>query len=371
MSLTNDCLTNVIGLSRNECECFDVPTNESDSDLYLDELEGLNLLQINAGADCGNGTLWDMMQKARNAGIDAYKADLAARLLQTYKESRSPFKGLIGRTENKDNATPGTVAGLQMLCAPVKNGAIILTRIGLIFGSTGTMDVAIYNNIDSEPVHVFTNLETQAGQVKWNSIDKTVLPMYTTEHTHLIYYVVYTYTGNTPKKNQIQCVTCSGRLLVGYNHSAPSFFYNSSDSRYTWYKWLNVTGITGDSIDAIKDKVFGFNNVAYGIVLDGEVKCSMMDIACNDTDYQRSGVAIAMAWAIRYRAGEFLCNAILSSGQLNRYTMLEREALYGKRNQYRKEYSDRLDWIVENMNWADSGCMECNPKMRRGSLLSR
>ncbi len=371
MSVTTDCLANIIGLSRNTCECFDVPVNTSDSGIYLDEVEGLNLLQVNAGADCGNGSLWDLMLKARTDAIGQYKADLSARLIQAYKPSRNAFKGQIGRSDSKDSVTPDSIAGLQILCSPVKNGAIIINRIGLMFASTGTITVSIYNNISDEPVVEFENLSTVAGKLTWANIDKTTLPMHTTEADYLTYYMVYTYTGNKPKDNKLQCVTCSGKQVVGYSCNNPSFDYKHTDARYEWYRWLNITGVTGADIDTLKAATPGFKNLTYGLVLDAEVKCNMPDIACNDTDYTNSGVALAMAYTVRFRAAEFLCNAILSSGQLNRYTMLEREALYGKRNQYRKEYSDRLDWIVENMNITETGCLQCNPKVTKGSLLNR
>ena len=370
MSVQSDCLENIIGLSRTDCECFEVPSNTSDSGIYIDETEGLNLVQSNGAADCGNGSIWDMLQKAKVAAIGSYRTDISARLLQLYKPSRVPFKGIIGRTEKKvGDLTPKALAGLQVLCAPVKNGAIILKRIGLFFDTTTTMDVTIYNNISSDPVATFTGLNSVANKVSWNEIQQTTLPMYTTEADYLIYYVVYEYATAKPIKNELQCIGCSGKLLINYLQSNPNFSLKSNDSRYTWYNWVNVTGVTKDTVDEMREGNPPFTNLAYGLLLDGEIKCNANDISCNDTDYTNSPLALAMAYAIRYRAAELLCTAIINSTQLNRYTMLDREQLYGKRNQYRKEYSDRLDWIAENIDWANTGCLTCNRLMVMGSTL--
>jgi len=53
--LIPDCYNYIIGLSRTNCECFDIPADasESMSGLYLDELESLNI--INAISECAKG----------------------------------------------------------------------------------------------------------------------------------------------------------------------------------------------------------------------------------------------------------------------------------------------------------------------------
>ena len=370
MSVQTDCLQNIIGLSRTTCDCFDVPVNTSDSGLYLDEVEGLNLVQINAAADCGNGSVWDMLERARRNAIGQFKTDLSSRLMLAYKPSRSAFKGIIGRSEFKNNVSPiSNIAGIQMLCAPVKNGSIILNRIGLLFAATGTIDVDIYNNIDDAPVVSFAGLNATAGKISWNNIDKTVLPMYTTEADYLIYYIIYSYTGNVPKDNQLQCFSCSGKQIVNYHHTDPVFGKAINDARYTWYQWVNATGITGADIDTVKSANAGFKNLAYGLLLDGEVKCNASDIACNDVDYTNSPVALVNAYSVRWKAAELVCEAILRSTQINRYTMMDLDSVRNMRNKCRTEYSNRLDWLVENMDWAGTGCFTCDPKLRKGSLL--
>ena len=64
-----------------------------------------------------------------------------------------------------------------------------------------------------------------------------------------------------------------------------------------------------------------------------------------------------------------VCEAILRSTQINRYTMMDLDSVRNMRNKCRTEYSNRLDWLVENMDWAGTGCFTCDPKLRKGSLL--
>lgn len=61
------CLDTVIGLSRTVCNCYeDQPADYdvSDSGLYIDELEGLNLQIAGGAADCEQGGVFDLLQKS-------------------------------------------------------------------------------------------------------------------------------------------------------------------------------------------------------------------------------------------------------------------------------------------------------------------
>ena len=68
MSLTPACFENIIGLSRTPCPCVEDLNADavvSESGLFLDELDGLSINMLNAGVDCGQGTLWEMLARAR------------------------------------------------------------------------------------------------------------------------------------------------------------------------------------------------------------------------------------------------------------------------------------------------------------------
>lgn len=362
--LTDNCLENIIGLSRTECNCFTVPVNESDSELYLDEVEGLNLVQIDSAADCTAGSLWDLMRKAREEAIKSYKTDLAAKLVTLYKPKRKNFNGVIGRDDRQSNESISNIAGVQILCAPVKNVVLVIKRLGLLFSQTGTVDISIYSNISTTPEVVYNGLNTEANQVKWNTVQPVTLPLYTTEKEYIIYYIVYTNPGFSPKSNHLRC--CSVNLQ--FSCSSPQFNISQNDARYLWNQWANVSGVNGADIDTVKESD-GFVDKGYGLLIDAEIKCNLKELSCNDTDYNNSEIALTMAYAVRYRAAQFLAEYILSSGNINRFTMLDRERIYGKRNDYSREYLSRLQFIAENMNWQDTGCLDCIERMKKSSLL--
>jgi hypothetical protein len=67
-----------------------------------------------------------------------------------------------------------------------------------------------------------------------------------------------------------------------------------------------------------------------------------------------------MAAAIQYRAASFVIDNILASGNINRYTMTDRERLMGKKNTYTKEYLDRLEWVAQKINIEANDCLVCD-----------
>lgn len=368
--LKTDCLDSIIGLSRTDCECFEVPTVDSESGLFLDEVEGLNLKMIDAGTDCETGSLWDLLRYAREQAILAYKADFAGKLAMSWKMARIPFKGQIGRDKFSTDYNVGAVSGHRYVFGNVKNGLWKVTRIATLFNTSGSFDVKIYNNVEDDALYTI-NVTSVANKVTWTTLETPLnLPMYDAQAEYLQYFFLYEYPGFKPKDNSFKC--CS--TVLNFNCYKPVLM-NINDARYMFHRWCNVTGVNGASVDAIRDSSSSFNNHAMGLLVDGEMKCDTQGIACNDTDYNYSAIAKVKAYAIWYRAGAFLANAILSSQNINRFTMLDREALYGKRNNYLKEYSNRLEWLtnpqVDEVKTAllQSGCVECIQRMAFKSML--
>lgn len=372
IAIQTDCFDNAIGLTRTECECLEVDTNTSESGLWLDELEGLNLKVIDGAADCAKGSLMDMMNVAREQAIKAFKTDYASNIAKNWKYSRNPFTGQIGKDKATANYTISNFAGHRYIFASVKNGYWKITRIGVLFASTGTIDISIYNNVEDDAIHEYLNVPTVAGKLTWFTLpDPIYLPMSDNQVEYLQYFILYANPAFAPKDNTFRC--CS--MTLNFNCSVPVLTPKENDARYQFKKWCNVTGVSGSTVDAIRDANTGFTDHAMGLVIDGVMSCNAQSIACNDADFDHSSIAKVMAYAVWYRAGVFLINSILSSTNINRFTMLDREPLYGKRNHYTSEYNNRLVWLtnpdVDEVKTflLQTGCLECVKKMKLSSML--
>lgn len=89
-----------------------------------------------------------------------------------------------------------------------------------------------------------------------------------------------------------------------------------------------------------------------------EIECKVGNLVCKEFD-KDDGIAISVAWALLYQTGISVVTSILSSNEVNRYTMLKKEHLMGIRNHYKKEYAILISWLKENININDSDCFIC------------
>jgi len=210
MSTGNECLTNVIGLSRSTCDCFaegPLGYDESLSGLYLDEL--LDISIIKELENCANGNdFWELMARARNQAIQQFKADTLAGILQYNSLMRPVFpNGTIGNLKfTKDLVTTAPYAGLRIRCADVVGGEITIGALGAAFNFTGTLDVLVYDNTGVKVAGPYT-IDTLANTNRKTLITPLTLPMHIDGVDNAEYYFLYVNNGagNNAKNVSVQC----------------------------------------------------------------------------------------------------------------------------------------------------------------------
>lgn len=360
MSSVPECLDNVIGLSETTCDCFETGKpadfNESKSGLFLDQLEGLNLSLAKSIEDCEEGSLWDLMARARRNAIKAFKADVLGVLLSNYKQKRQPFNGVVGSQKfTKTLSISNTYAGSRIYCANVIGGVMSIKRIGLVFDSSATFDIDIYNNLNDSPIYSFT-VNSNANLLTWFDLPAQLhLDMNSeADSENPQYYILYQPSGFNPKDNKAGC-GCGGAYRYYFNSQNPAF---KSYEKDRWSEYIMLAGTQGDNLSD-RDN-WSTSEQLNGIILDVDFKCKVQDLICNENlDYESNGLALAMANAIRYKSGALLIDSILASSQINRYTMTDREKLMGKKNTYTKEYNDRISWLGSEINIKANDCLAC------------
>lgn len=357
------CLENIIGLSRTECPCYDenkpVDAEVSKSGIYLDELQGLDLKLIGADIECGDGDVWNKMEKALDISNNTFRTDILSAITEYASARRKPFNGKIGEVKKRAIRLAMTnFMGVIIQGCNIKGAEFTLKGISTLMDATTIFDVFIYNNIQDDPILQIPGVESTANQVKANPLtpnSNLTFPLYTTECDTLEYYIVYVPQGFNPYDNKVSC---------GCSRKQP------------WEQWFDVQGVTGDDVSTtdLREDLLR-NEFANGLILDLTINCNTQDLICGgenvDLDYTNDPIARVTATAIQYKAGETLLNDILSSGNINRYTMMSRESLYGKRNHYASEYGNRIQWLSENMSINGNDCLGCNDgRMNRASILS-
>lgn len=342
------CLDNIIKLSRTECECFDtdkpVDYDEGQADVYLDELEGLSLNLLDSVTDCENGNIWDKMDRARANASQRLKADLLACIGLTYMSRRPNYTGLIGDVKFSQTLNfSQTKAGIVIKVPKIEGGFLKIRRLGVIFNAVASVTINIYSNVDMDNAIGTYTFNSAANTVQYASLNTPLeLPLWSTEVDKLEYYLVYDKVGFLPKNNKTDC-GCGGK------------------SPLLWKNWLSVQGIRGDNTEYDN---YTTSSELNGLVVDGDLYCQTGRLICSDErplDFENDGIAMQLAFAVRFKAGELLLEEILASAEINRYTMLDRETLWGKRNHYRKKYDEWVQFLCENIEPGYNDCLKCRP----------
>ncbi len=372
MSLPQECLDNIIGLSRTSCDCYisNMPSSTSKSGLYLDELEGVNLKLADSISDCEEGSIWDLLSKSRDNAITQTKIDIIQGLLSKYKKKRHEFSGIIGDkkfTKNLDQNT--TYAGIRIWCDTVVGGVMSIKRIGLLFDRAETFPIYVYDN-NSDQIIASYSVSCNPNTLTWFDIPSPLnLDMSNPESQYdPNYYLIYPVTAKKPKDVVGGC-GC-GPDIYRYYWSIREPVFRSFAKAY-WSEYIMLTGVQGNDIPltqmnngqtATGRDNWSTTNYLQGIILDAQFKCKIGDLICKDElDFETpNDIALGLAATIRYKAGFYLIEKILASGELNRFTLTDRERLMGKKNTYVKEYQNGIAWLVNKINWKANDCLSCN-----------
>lgn len=327
------CLTELVGLSRIECACYDLDASlkKSSLNLFVDELEGIDLELIQNAMRCGD-ELQTNFETLYNNAVNFFESDLQVAIAENYKQKFSPFIGKAGEVKYSSGISVNTsnLAGIKLETKFVSGASIILSSISLFFNNTGSVTIQVYKNdekFDEE-------FEIDITQEKTNFSLPTPLILPIVENgIKNEYYIVYEVGAMQPFNNKVSC-GCAGIEQVRG-------------------KFLNVRGVKGSDFDGLST-----DNFAYGLSLNVNISCSISNLLCDfmndDTFRMRSGMAI---W---YKLGVLVIGKLFSSREINFDTFSDREYLYGRKSHYDKQYRNIIAWLSENTTINNSDCFICD-----------
>lgn len=340
-----DCLDKIIGISNTDCECttqdITPEDRESKSGIYMDEVEGGLKLSSIAKIDCQ-----DFLTKSRSARKRATDQFIESILAQYateggYSQKYDKFDGRIGKVAHLRTLSLPQFAGLRLKTRLIRGSSLKVSAIGLIWSSEVTVKLSIYKGygIDSELVHI-KDVEIQTLEKIQSSkkLDELLeLPLWDERNLPIDYYFVYdTSMSGFPRDNQATC-SCGGaeRILKSY---------------------LSLGGVSSSTLEGLKSSNHYVN--ANGIYLDAKIDCTSKEAICRLVELDESK---SIAHAIAYKAQEFLIEEVMSSGNVNRFTMLSNEHMWGKRNHFRKEFDNRIMWLSQTYPFEKiNDCVGCD-----------
>lgn len=330
---------NIFGLSATVPDCFSAETKTeyqaSDSGLFLDSMDDLNLNMAGAAFDCSEGNIFDLMAGAKKNALMALEERILKGLAGSAKQRRTPYIGLIGNESSRGTvaAAEGDVLSVTLKPLHAKSLVLKIKRIGLLLDSSATVPVYV-SGIDTPFAIVATartpSYITLPEPLAINLSDTYGNPKGVT--------FSYTVDGFRPLQNELSC-GCGQK-----DQTLAAFFENGSIISQT----------------------------ANGLLLDVEITCDARNVVILNYE-QNPAVSAVLAKAAQLKAAELLIERINSADNINRYTMLDSQYLWGKRNHFRKEFEERISWLLtsEGFDLSKDDCFVCKPTsgLRRVGIL--
>lgn len=311
----------IIGLSATAPDCTEfaaVDITTSTSGLYLDDMDQLNLNILDASSDCSTGSIWDLLFKARKNALKELETDLIVGTGAINKQAKEPYFGYIGQPNYRGAlmVPNGSRQSLELQLPFRESVSLKIKRIGFLADSNSVVPVSISGY--PEPFQVVVTQNTPS----FLNLETPIQIPFEGQRLEFSYIA----DGFNPLNNETSC----------------------------------GCGVKDRKLAALIDNVL--SRPASGIILDVEIACDPKNMIFLNHD-QNYGIAQVLAYATRYKAAELLIERILNADNINRYTMLEPEYLYGKRSQFRKEYQTRINWLIssEGFNLGLDSCYVCKP----------
>lgn len=353
-----DCLKNVIGITRNECECFTGNFTEeekaemriSNSGLYLDELQGLpKLADIRESLICK-----DYVNEAKTAIENAIKQtydDVLISLAEKYKTSKKKYIGSIGQSSFFSTIESLGYNIFKVHSFEDTDAVLTINGVRVVTSKSGLIDFRLLKEVNGVVSVIYELNDVQATANSFTGLNpsKPIELNLIENNSSVNYYFIWnpkTDSEIKPKDTKISCGCSGGDAFSDY-----------------------VQVVSGTSPDL---NTLATNDLKYtrGFVLDISAKCETGKIICKEYSNENA-VAITMANMVRFLAGADFIAKILNSGKVNRFTLMNADVLKMTRQQFLSEYENRLVWLSQNIEVTNSDCFICRQsQLSIGTIFS-
>lgn len=357
------CYDNIIGLARQDCPCIDTAPpddyNTSQSGLFIAdqppflEMEGYN--------ECGQGSVWDVLARAREQGIARFQADSNSALMSVFQPRRERFKGQIGDATGRETlSTTNTYAGARFACNPVRGGTLKITGIGTLFSAAGTITAKIINSRNQQVGSDITL--TVANGWHLNTLSTPIeLPTYVDFDDKHEYFLVYTHNPANPAR--VNAISGCCGFYPRYDTANPLWAGRYTGSK-SWANWLMAGGWTGNTLTDFDLCDGATSTNMNGLAVQVELGCDVGMLLCNGSlNFTTDPQALSIAYAILWGSCSVAASLILGSTRLTRTATMNREFLKEARAEWEKRYEINLNYIVQQASLGLNDCLACKDEI--------
>jgi hypothetical protein len=363
--VSTTCYTSAVGLSRNTCPCAEKPPtgyNEADSDLFITDLKPLDEL---GGFDkCGDGSIWESLETARKRAILQFMTDTDALMAREHRKRREPWVGGLFRVEKTGTVSNAyTYNGIRLRANPLRGGFMKITKIGVWLEASGTFTAQIFDR-NNQQVGSDITLTSVANRNNINTLATAIeLPLSDDFMDFPEYFLIYeksTLPG-AAAINRASC-GCGGSMSVMFNTDRNYCCTGKYRGVDGWANYLMIGGWSGNTLTDFDDAPVLADNYGYGMTLSVEFGCRAGEILCKDSlNFSGNPLAMSIAVAVQYKAAEYIALDILSSQNLNRSQLVNREMMQSNMQGWRRTYNEAVAYVAAHADLELNDCLSCKP----------
>lgn len=353
-----DCFSNIIGYTENNCPCFDEKPedwNVSLSGYYIDDPEyGIPLNAISASKECGEGSIWEMMERAKHKAIRNFLTDFTVALNATNLKSFAGYSGPIANTKNKFGTfalkNMKKYAGVRFSPKKWKGVKMTIREICVFFENSQTKEVFLYSSQDTDaPINSWIITPVGGRKTCHQLPTPEEMPFSDQDGNAIEYYFLYEVGTNRPYNAKFSCgCGVTSKPLV--------------------YSYLDGYGFTFDNLTNLQN-VRQKSEYINGIQPVGEIACDSTSWLCREWDFWTDPFARVMANTIQWYAITILAGSILNSGRINFTTLNKQEHLLGRISSLRKKIGENMTYLIANIPRDASDCLQCDHSIYQKKLI--
>lgn len=332
-------LDKVVGFSSKDCDCIDTGRpadyNTSYSGYYLDGSEHGIPLKVPT-VDCGHSTIWDTLTEARTEAINDFILHYGNKLAENRNRVLNNKAVSVGRKSYARLNTVKAYSGIRIAPKVYKGLVLVISK----FQRYTLEENTTVKIVDEDGTQVYSYTVTPENA--FSSVTSDVIRLPLSKNGRPLCYTIYA-SGDDEViiDNTLGCGTCKTK-------------------KTNWQDIFDVGGIQTD-IEAEMYTNDATQNYSFGFLIDGHIECDGTDwLLKMDSGYFASnpygktiGKILQLLWAVK------TISKVLASDNINFYTTLSREALYGKRNHLNKLATDLLLMVANDVPDDLSHCFPC------------
>ena len=320
----------------------------SSSGLFLDKLTGgIDLYAIED--DTYMPKVLNLAIDARDEAVKVLNDELLLPINNRFHAAKTKYIGSIGRrTVSATSTSSGNNQGHRYRMHEPIAGYISISAISVNVNGVGNFNVYVARcDVNEKTVEevLYTFPVISAANV-WTNCDMTSqptgiqLPMQVNgePQEYYIYWKRDEAGGLFAKNNDIKCSLCDkagDKALSGF---------------------MQYDGISFSDMNNLK--AGGVDKLGHGISVRAVVGCDHSMVICREAE-KKDAVLKMMQWAALYKAGSLWIEYLIKSGYINKEGLQNREYFWGKRNNFEKEFSERITSIANAMELGETECYVC------------